>query len=602
MKIPVFYIRYPWYIIMKYTTEKIADWESKKGDDKASRLSKSKIIISRKNPIIIFSDDEIGFNNELGLKYDTAYSIAWGLAGKVCVWIITEWNKVAPAHVLNLYEAASHGKQVTSRTSLQESVYSPLAQFDIPIESSKTITVQTALYLCELASFVVNGGEENQIIIKIKSYIEEFTKNNIDSSISSITKNRSIKFSFEDFLNKTNRSKLPKIFDNTRWISYERTDPDNTPNATWGIASSIIQIGNYKNDITPIFFQSRYGEGLYECAGHVYYNLSSGYLIASLLRHANENNKVLETPCFFVMRVRDPQHQTLMLGHYINYSLYFEKFITKSVIWKKDDNNILQESPQDLVNASEGFKKIDINIRRYLYSRQLNRLSLPHTGISNLNNKNDQDRSLSKWLNKHIADVISDKKLRACVDKYYVCYLSLDYNVVLKSDNEIRGQLITKHLHLDNFEIRYEDDGVEFTSQYTHYIMDGEKSIENIYIGKVSRNHTTIQTYVEFERFVSKPGRMIRTSNNAILLSFTVPPCNADQAKTVFNECNYFEGIISGLNDPDNKPISLRCLVVKRKINSGDSLDIDINSDSDLLRNIKSYFLNNFDNLSLTIR
>jgi hypothetical protein len=281
------------------------------------------------------------------------------------------------------------------------------------------------------------------------------------------------------------------------------------------------------------------------------------------------------------MRVRDAENQSLLIGHYINFSIYFERYITKTVIWRKTDAEF---APEDLVNADNSFEKIPISIRRFLHNRIQNRLNMPLRPLSNLNNANDKDRSLHGWIEERISSIYKDKKLRACVDQYYVCYFygdALNSNKVTESQlsNNINDSIaidehISTFMRIDGLAIEYDDDAVAFSATYTHYINKTEskqrKSITpNIYKGKVVRKNLTIQVFVEHDKFLSSSPRGNSTTGNFILLNFKIPQCNEDEATDTFNRYNYFEGIVSGLSDAHNDPLSFRALIIKRRMNGG---------------------------------
>ncbi|AUD02146.1 hypothetical protein [Spirosoma pollinicola] len=615
--VPVFYLRKPWYVLLRYTPTQINKSQYWKDEIKGIRRGlRSEPIEKTDIEKINLSTEESNFIKKANVHYEFAYNIRTGAISQICLIIPKLWHDLGKTDVVlgerikEYYLKAFRGKSATERTILQEKVNSPLSKSGVPIGEHSTVSDLIAICLCLMAKSAckdnVDDVEEINRILEIIDKLPTKPEKNKPADIDLKLIDDHLRF-----WRQASNNTIPDPFTDSHWKSYERTDANKNPKASWGIAKSHIYISQQnERGFTSILFKSKYNEEEYESSGIVTYDKNSKYLIAQLIRHAKIKNDTPETNSFFVMRVRDPENQSLLIGHYINYSIHFERFITKTVIWHKVDKSF---SPEDLVNADNKFTTIPISIRRFLYSRIHNRLNLPLRGLSNLDNPNDKDRSLHGWVEERVAAIYQDKKLLACVDKYYVCYFYGEaINLTKLTENQQKGaplednsleDEIAKFIRIDTLDIDYDDDAVAFNATYKHFTQDTHiqsKKIftQSIFRGKIARENSTVQVFCEQEKYVSIKYRDKSTSGNFILLNFKIPNCADDKAFEIFNSYDYFEGIISGLSDSKNDPLSFRALIIKRRLNNSKrKVSVKINltdreKRNDLTRAIINYFKN----------
>lgn len=584
--VPVFYLRKPWYILLKYTTVVFStskEWR-KELTGVRDEIAKN-VTYTLGAEKLKMSSEEAAYTHKLKISYDPIYIIRSSAIGKICLFLPHYWYKMIiddqkySHKIEELYKVAFRGKEASIKSSLQEKINGPLSKINVPLNGEPVVYDTMARCLCMLAKYACKENDEE--LSEIDKILESI--NDLPSLSEKIKPEEKEKRAIEKhdlFWRQADDNEMPGRFSDSHWACHERTDPNSTVRSTWGIAKSHIFIGKQNNrGYSPIEFKSRYNEKSYESAGIITYDVDSKYLIAQLIRQSGVKDDTPETPAFFVMSVRDAENQSLLVGHYINYSIYFERFITKTVIWTEEEAEFI---PQDLINVDEDFKKIDISIRRYLYSRLQNRLTLPQRGFSNLKNENDKDRSLFVWLEQRISSVYHDKKLLACADKYYVCYFYGDALGSKKfaerqissevTDTEALHDYITKYIRIDELEITYDDNAVDFAATYTHYTHEAKNGMKkvllpNFYKGKVVRKNLTVQVFAEYEKYKYLLPKRKTTTGNFILLNFKLPLCNEDKAIEVFNNTDYFEGIVSGLSDSGNDPLSFRALVIKRRQN-----------------------------------
>lgn len=434
---------------------------------------------------------------------------------------------------------------------------------------------------------------------------------------------------------KSDINTIPEKFQDSFWVCHERTDgnskeSDLIEKNKWGIVKCSVEIKTLtEENYTPIIIKSELGATKYAFEGIVTFDSQSKYLIAQLRRNVPESTN-RATPTFYIIPVFDEKDQELAIGYTLYFSIISRRFITKTVVWQHSNVRVPVEN---LDSKDKKFSKIDLKIRRYLNSRVLNRLTLPSLPITNLDvqNRNRFD-SLQNWLMKRTDSVESDSDLMACVDTYYICYFAGDikkakYPSNIESEsvfseeqiNECNDYLL-KSIQVDKLEISFDENQVEFIAKYIHTNRKGvESSSKKVkdtnFNGYVRIKKATVEVILEQEKrelysHLTNPFGYKNTSASYILLNFCIPIVHENSAKETLNDRDFFPGLLSGLNDKNNNPISFKALVIKRKTDTKGTKKINYDLYSNLLASegknelsklIIQYFRDNLDQSQISV-
>lgn len=533
---------------------------------------------------------------------------------------------------------------VTGKSSLHYGVYTPLIAWDKLVKDKKPreaaqISSSFALGICHLAKISLSGSDVNADELlqlnNIIEYIEKFREDGRHKENSKAEADKAHYLSIEKALSfwhngaaKNHKKSIPAGFIDSDWVCYERTDGVANDQATWGIALSSVNIGSTdKNGYTPITIKSDYVSGAYCHKGLIAFEANKEHLVAHMIQEGKD-----EMPAFFIMRAKhmvDNEHR-LLVGHFSYYSGHYEKFITKTVIWLDKKSPLLPTEnfslPDDLANTNDLFEKnVPEFVRAFLNSRLRNRLTMPSSYFTT-DKESDLRHSIQKWLHEVNKNIMDDYLLYGCRGDYFVCYYYGDTTGDRLNYSDVD---ISKFIRIDELSISYNPDSIAFTALYIHNrnnaLVNGEsKSTENDRMSEVkykelivSRKDSTIQLLLQEYELVLQEyinPEKIKKSAREILkptyvhLSFCIPTVH-EVAQFELQQTDYFPGIISGLNDVQNDPVSFRVVVVKKEkfFKAGEPCTSvprpeDIwNNKNKVFRRVVSYLRNNVSSDSIKI-
>ncbi|WP_164489807.1 hypothetical protein [Runella sp. SP2] len=584
MAVPVFYLRKPWYLILAHASQALKYASQNPAKRKVEAVEKpvihrnavvKKKIVDEPYRELPFSDqhfskEEKKFIEENGITFSSHYySIKRNAIADICLQIQLyfkeegdRYKEMSLQKLAESYKKAFPKKEPPIRSPLQDKVNTHFSNVEKGILPTITVPLNLALFVCEAAKNSVSRDEKNLAEIeKTIKVIEEKYSNE------SPVHDPSLMDMYGKFWQTTAFNKLPQKFYNSHWRIYERTDGRSRANATWGIATQYFYIGKMDiNGYVPVKILTLSSE----YNGVVTYNPQSSFLIGHLVREATDSDN-LTTPVFFAIQLNSQSDQSLMIGHSMYYALAFSKFMTKTFIFEKCDEKF---TPEDVVDIElKKFNEIKLSIRQFLSSRSRNRLTMPSTNISNLN-EHDLVHSLQSWVNNRIKHLQFDDLLPASIGKYYVCYF---YGEVAKakytnSDKEedkiIKDDYLAKYIRIDELDISYDENSVDFYASYIHKQDVSKKALKSgvstsVFKGKVRRKQSTVEIILEEKTFTNSKKGFAEDSfpiANFILINFSVDDVGLKNKNEAF-----FSGIITGLSDLNCNPVSFRCFLLRKR-------------------------------------
>ena len=219
----------------------------------------------------------------------------------------------------------------------------------------------------------------------------------------------------------------------------------------------------------------------------------------------------------------DRPHQTLMLGHFTYHSTTYKHLLTKTIVLQKKEGIEPVVPIGDHYADGEVFGKIDQRIRRFLYPRERNRLSLPKITITQISELEafleEQEKKSTKGSLEHFAE------------SYTVFYKGRDGSI-FEDVLEIRM----------NHERRY------YEGKYTR------AQQEKTYMGQVFADNELIA--VRLDEYPEER----QQDENSVLLTFHIPRKRSNHAEV---EC--LPGLLSGLQESDGLLVSYLCLLVRKQ-------------------------------------
>ena len=219
----------------------------------------------------------------------------------------------------------------------------------------------------------------------------------------------------------------------------------------------------------------------------------------------------------------DRPHQTLMLGHFTYHSTTYKHLVTDTVVLQKKEGIDSVVPKGDHYADGEVFEKIDQRIRRFLYPREKNRLSLPKITIAHIGELEafleGQEKKSTKASLEHFEE------------SYAVFYKGKD------------GRIFE-----DMLEIRMNRERRYYEGKYTH------TQHKKTYVGQVFTDSELIA--VRLDEYPEER----KQDENSILLTFHIPGKRSNLAEV---EC--LPGLLSGLQDSDGLPASYLCLLVRKQ-------------------------------------
>jgi hypothetical protein len=314
--------------------------------------------------------------------------------------------------------------------------------------------------------------------------------------------------------------------DNTKWLLYERTGSEDERNSQWGIAIGSLALSLDKEALVAEFeFIHQSKTRVYK--GRVHSDDLFWYLYFDLLLEESDGKRGTIT---LMIDVADRQEQTLYAGHFTYHSKDFGRLLSNAIIVEnkhKDNQNL------DIGNyyASEVSKYEMINeaIRRFLYSRDRNRLSLPKKPLSSLASLESFNEDKKKKLSKALAHLLGD----------YFVYYCTDAGAIREDELTIKHQSGYEHIE----------------AIYIHR-PDSKRKNKKSWTGQVFVNKDTI--VIELSE---TPSADNRTDEDPILLTFHKPG-----EDITFDESQCFSGLLDGLQDSSRLPVCFLCLVTRKGI------------------------------------
>lgn len=347
--------------------------------------------------------------------------------------------------------------------------------------------------------------------------------------------------------------RFPPSWINSVWRIYERTDV--------GICESYLSFAR-KGDLIATQMKTIYRHAKESTAFH-YSGLSgrdegNDHLVVQLFR--------LDQPYTYaslILRVDDYnlERQMACMAHYSYYAIRFRKYVTKQVILERTDfapDRVPAAQEIYRTNLKE-FQKINPFVRRYLFSRNHNRLSMPSQVITHLERGNN---SLRAWINNRISPVEIDQRLKQCYGHYKLTYFD---------------QQQQEHALL--FDIEAEDKTMDVS--YSKSI--GSLKLSNLNYNGILRIASANILQGALDPVVENDERFIVGNTGAFLfVSIKLPVTQSPDAFREQFMNNPQFGLLSGLPDEvGNQPLCFRCVLtqvnatltenIKKKLKNGSS-------------------------------
>lgn len=327
-----------------------------------------------------------------------------------------------------------------------------------------------------------------------------------------------------------NQSNILKHLIDTTWNFYERIGDEDIRNAKWGIA-----IGELRFFIHPtmkvLFAELRFKIGNAE-------RMYKGKVHSDGSAHIYLELELENKRAYVTIRTADTdyEHQSLLLGHFMYFSKFYRHVLSKAIIVEKHVKQINLTPVGEHHCESDDYKKIDENIKWYLYNRDANRLSMPKSVISNMSDLND-------FITNRQNDDPAIGALQHLYGKYIIFY-----------------KLITGDIFHDEFELKI-DSGNEFTiGVYTHF-PDANKRNNKTWRGRAYLNGAVDSRVLVLELSeIPNKKREREIQEDPILLTLNLPNDELN-----FDDCECYSGMLTGLQDKNRSPVSYLCLATPER-------------------------------------
>jgi len=328
----------------------------------------------------------------------------------------------------------------------------------------------------------------------------------------------------------------------SKWFVFERVGGNSNDPKKWGYSIGILEfIGNSQKEYLEVKLQSQFDGHNSEYRGiampdrarhymHIYLQESNGFHSEDFTSRVSQ----------MVLPLNSVESHTMFLGHLTFHSKRYSRLNTKTIILlnlnSEEGKKIKISSPTAYYKSSEQIHEIPLVISQFLYNRSLNRLSLPLNTITN-----------SQELNLFI-DTNRNSHRSSKMD-----YFCKDF-VIMFLDND-------KKLSKDKLRIEFSHEEQTYQGRLEHYPTHSEDSHKRVFHGTVHLiSDKTICLELSNEKF-----NTLTDFEEPVLLSFSIPVDDIH-----FKDCEFFPGLISGLNDSDKRPAATNCLVIKKDDNKVD--------------------------------
>ncbi|MBL0096643.1 MAG: hypothetical protein IPP46_09245 [Bacteroidetes bacterium] len=247
-----------------------------------------------------------------------------------------------------------------------------------------------------------------------------------------------------------------------------------------------------------------------------------------------------------ILRVDDYnlERQMACMGQYTYYAIRFRKYVTKQVIVERTNFSVdkVPMAQEFYRNNLEEFQKINPFVRRYLFSRVHNRLSMPSQVITHIERG---DNSLRAWINIRISPAEIDQRLKQCYGNYKVTFLDQQ-----------------QQLHSLLFTIEADDKSMDVA--YTKTI--GMLKLSNVYYSGMLRIVSANILQGTLEPVNENPDRFLVGNNGAnLFLSVKLPVTQSPEAFREQFMNAPLDGLLTGLPDEiGNQPLCFRCVLTQQ--------------------------------------
>ncbi|WP_461136955.1 hypothetical protein [Spirosoma lituiforme] len=331
-----------------------------------------------------------------------------------------------------------------------------------------------------------------------------------------------------------NKARL-KYLEDTEWVLFERVGYEPIKNSEWGIAVGRIHFTVFR-DYLHVTMNT-----IYKTINRTYRGIATHdaqkclFLDLLKIEDSTRSNFILQ------LADSDVHSQSLLIGHYSFYSPSnaFDHILSKTVVLLKVMKNVDANTQKNYLSIgnydynTDEYKTIPQDIRSFLYTREMNRMSMPKGKIGDLTD-------LEVFLRDH-----RHNKINPILKKHFLG----DYKIYYKRTDSA----VTE----DDLLIYFDEDAIKLMAKYTHK-PDVDKKHNKIWLGQIYLNDSKSGISLELSNEKSKERQ---DQEDPILLTFWIPD------KTVnFSESQCFPGVISGLEDSSDGPISFVCLAVRNNV------------------------------------
>lgn len=589
--LPAQYLRKAWFIILgdlrkrKSIYLKILKEDFKKAvyDEKAieDAIKEFNVVGSsfdeKWDEFLFFTDEkESPTKKKYAIRYDKGYKIGHRHKHIICRCIALAMQRRLKSTDIRLPGKMKYPSLIQNQIHRHLSDVADMdknpkfAKRTVPIGESNALSIVTyALQIAEQRKF---SAEEKSVLKNIMLDIEALYKDNEKEQVKQqLNPDRSWE-RYHEFWSRPKDNVF--VGQNSFWLQYERIDFPEEKRG-YGLSVGAVLFENIgKKHLGCTFLKLNQNEG----GPHIQV-ITQGLAAVdnnSWLHVELHNKRVASYPTLskLTIRIGDVDKQELLFGHYNFYAFSRKKYLTKTVIWvkQKNDPNIRRSdstidtdylfqnyvSIYDMQNQ-EYIDRVPKPIFSFLYSRQLNRLTMPGKSLLFINGKNSQ--SLENWVAEQGSKLPYDPTLEHLIGKYFVIYyFGKPLNDPKLTTRKIAGvseKSLIDGLRFDTLDIRVDKLRKRFIGHFRHH-----SDITQKYSGEVTRKLTGIEVLLDDTG--NDPD--VSVQKDIILLTFAIPPISYEQKfKKEIEASTHFTGLISGLTDDDFRSVSYKALIIKRE-------------------------------------
>jgi hypothetical protein len=331
-----------------------------------------------------------------------------------------------------------------------------------------------------------------------------------------------------------------KFLDGSKWHLYERIGKKQSPLQTdWGIAVGIVDFtttGNYTS--AEVRFKNENSIRRYE--GIASKDPESDYLYLDLSLKEGGGKRAHMS---FRLDETEWDKQQLLLGMFCFHSKSYGHLLTKTVIMERveQESHPTQTAGRGIaineyMSDEEEFIGIDENIRKLFYNRELNRMSFPDSIISNLN-------ELSDFLETQRASLESQQLMKQLCGTYQVIF-----------------NLPKIDLKSDTLQINYDVDALALRIEFTH-ILKAKLEKKKTWVSETCLEAS--DHFVVLSLHAKKSGED-KSYKKSSPLSMVI---HLPQDELSIEDCDFFPGMLIGLNDAEFGRIGCPVILLKQGLN-----------------------------------